>query len=122
MKQNITILYVDDEPINIMVFESTFDQYFKIETSISGMAALDKLNMNPDIKIVISDMKMPLMNGIEFITEAQKKFPDIKYYILTGYGLTEEIAGALKSNLICKYFSKPFNVKEILKSIETAIS
>jgi len=56
---------------------------------------------------------MPGMNGIEFIKLARHDFPDISYYILTGFDITEEIADALNERIIHKYFRKPFNMKEI---------
>ena len=62
-------------------------------------------------------MKMPGMNGIEFIKKAKESFPDIVFFILTGYEITEEITLALEEKLIHKYFKKPF----LMKEMETAI-
>ncbi len=67
-------------------------------------------------------MKMPEMNAIEFITLAKKEFPNIAYYILTGYDITQEIAEALNNKLIFKYFRKPFNLKEIEDAIIVALA
>lgn len=58
-------------------------------------------------------MKMPGMNGIEFIQKAKKLYSDIHYYILTSYDITPEIENALRTGLIDKYFQKPFNMKGI---------
>jgi two-component system, response regulator, stage 0 sporulation protein F len=118
MNNRITILNVDDEPINLKLFEINFGKKNIVITANSGYEGLTKLKLNPDIKIVISDMSMPGMNGIEFIRLAKEDFPNIVFYILTGYGLTEEISAALDDNLINKYFSKPLNAKEIELSIE----
>jgi len=71
--------------------------------------------------VVISDMKMPQMNGIEFITRARQKRPNIHYYILTGFEITDEIQSALNSKIIRKYFRKPFNMNEISSEIEAAL-
>ena len=75
------------------------------------------MKTNPHTKVVISDMKMPGMNGLEFIKLAKKDFPNISFYILTGFDVTEEISQALNEKLILKYFRKPFNVREIEASI-----
>ena len=118
MSNSTTILYIDDEPLNLMLFEKIFNRNYKIMTAASGFIGLEKLKANPEIQIVISDMKMPGMNGIEFIKLAKNEFPDKIYFILTGYGLTDELAFALNNNLIVKCFGKPFNVKEIEDAIQ----
>jgi len=61
------------------------------------------------------------MNGIEFIKKAKEKFPDKKFFILTGFEITEEILNALETGLILRYFSKPFNLNEIDSAISEAI-
>jgi len=116
------LLYVDDEPINIMIFEANFKRKFQVFTAKSGIEGLEKLNTNPGITIVISDMKMPEMNGLQFIAQAKDDFPDIQYFILSGYEITEEIMDALNNKLINKYFRKPFNMKEIERTLDEALS
>jgi len=117
MSDKTRLLYVDDEKINVMLFKINFSGNYEVLTSMSGFDGLELLDNHPDIKIIISDMKMPEMNGIEFITQAKEKFPDKKFYILTGFEITDEIQSALDSGLIQKYFRKPFNIQEIETSI-----
>lgn len=117
MDKKNTILYVDDEPINLKLFEINFQKKFTVLTALSGNKGLDVIKNNISIDVVISDMKMPGMNGIEFIKKAKSDYPTIKYFILTGYDITEEIADALNEKLILKYFRKPFDMKEIEESI-----
>ena len=81
------------------------------------MKGLEKLRSNPYIEIVISDMRMPELDGIEFIKLAKKEFPLIPCFILTGYDITKDISEALDQKLILKYFRKPLNNKEIEDSI-----
>jgi two-component system, response regulator, stage 0 sporulation protein F len=121
MNEKLTLLYVDDEQINLMLFEINFKKKYDVITAASGYEGLTKLKSNPEIIVVISDMKMPGMSGVEFIKQAKNEFPNIVYFILTGYGLTEEISKAIDDNLINKYFSKPFDMKEIDLSIENAV-
>jgi len=121
MNTGITILYVDDEPINTMIFAANFKRNYIVLTAGSGFEGLDILKSNPEISIVISDMKMPEMNGIQFITKAKMGFPNIRFFILSGYELTPEIVDALDNKLILKYFKKPFNLREIETAIEEAL-
>ncbi len=121
MSGRATLLYVDDEPINLQLFALYFRRKYDVKTAESGYAGLNILNKEPTISVVMSDMKMPGMSGIEFIKEAKSTFPSVYYFILTGYDITNEIALALKDKLIIKYFRKPFNVKEIESSIESLL-
>ena len=122
MTEKITLLYVDDEPINLKLFELNFRKKYNVITAESGFEGIKQLNSNPQTKIVISDMKMPGMNGIEFIKLAKKDYPQIAFFILTGFDITEEIADALNERLIHKYFRKPFNLKDIECSIEEILA
>lgn len=122
MKRNITILYVDDEEINLKLFQMQFQIYYSVITAISGEEGLLKLNKyKNDIIVVISDMRMPNMDGIEFITEARKEFDNIAYFILTGFDYNSRIDTALKNNVIQKFFTKPFDISEIQKAVDFAI-
>lgn len=116
------VLYVDDEPMNLRLFEINFSDMFKIYTAQDGCQGLDTLQREKVISTVISDMRMPGMNGIEFITKAKDSFPDKKYLLLTGFenipGTIPEIDSALQAGLISKCLRKPFQVSEIEELIE----
>jgi two-component system, response regulator, stage 0 sporulation protein F len=122
MKDRYTILYVDDELLNLQLFEANFKRKFNVCTADSALSGLELLNADPEINIVVSDMKMPVMNGIEFIKIAKAKYSTILFFILTGYEITEEILSAIKDGFIIKYFSKPFNIHEIEESIFEALN
>jgi YesN/AraC family two-component response regulator len=102
MNQPPTLLYVDDEPLNLMLFEINFKKKFNVKTALSGESGLDILSSVPSIQVVITDMKMPGMSGIEFIKKAKEQFPEIVFFILTGYEITKEIIHALEEKLIYK--------------------
>ncbi|MDP4276964.1 MAG: response regulator [Bacteroidota bacterium] len=116
------ILYVDDEKINLLLFEANLEKKYTVLTAEDGISALEILSENKDIEIVISDMRMPNMNGIEFIQCATELYPTISYYILTGYDITDEIQKALNKGLIRRYFSKPFRINEIISEIDTVLT
>lgn len=116
-----TILYVDDEPVNLQIFELNFRQRFNVLIAESGAAGLAILKVHPEIKIVISDMRMPGMNGIEFITAAKRLYPQLTFFILSGFEITEEIKKAMNEGLVYQYFKKPCNLPEIETSIFTVL-
>ena len=117
MTSEVKILYVDDEQINLLFFRHVFKNKYNVLTAESGFEGLKVLAENPDIKVIISDMRMPGMDGLQFIRKAKEENPDILFYILTGYEITPEIQQALEEKLILKYLQKPFNVGDIESSI-----
>jgi len=121
MDSKHTILYVDDEQLNLQLFAINFKDKYNVVTAISGQEGINTLKSNQKIKFVISDMKMPGMNGIQFIKLAKLEFPSILFYILTGFEITKEIADALNDKLILKYFRKPFNIRDIEAAIDEVI-
>lgn len=110
-------MYVDDEKINLMLFEVNFRNKFNIISAFSGKDGLNKLSQNTNIDVVISDMKMPQMNGVEFITKVKENRPNLPCFILTGYDLTPEISEAINLKIVDRYLAKPFNINEIESAI-----
>jgi DNA-binding NtrC family response regulator len=121
MNGKATILYVDDEEINVMLFELSFEDSFTVITANSGQEGLKKIISRSDIKAVISDMRMPMMNGVEFISKVKQEYPEIPCFILTGYDVIEEISNALRNGLLVKYFRKPFEQHLIEDAVSEAI-
>ncbi len=117
-EKNCYLLYVDDESINLMLFEKLFGKNYKVITANSGPKALELMQENPEIKLIFSDMKMPEMSGIEFIKQAKQQFKNKCYYIISGYEINDEIDNALTTGLIANYFKKPFNMAQLNQTIE----
>lgn len=103
------VLYVDDEETNLALFKFTFGKKFDVITAISGSEGLLHLATDNSIMLVISDMKMPLMNGVEFIKKARSLRSDIFCVILSGYLKDEETDSMIKSGLLIDYLMKPFD-------------
>jgi len=118
MQSDFKLLYVDDEATNLQLFYLNFRKDFEVYTATDAYEGLELLKSHSDeIVIVISDMKMPGMNGLEFIRKAKEIYPLKKYFILTGFNITPEINQAIDEGLILKCFSKPFNITEIRNAI-----
>lgn len=118
MNDKPKILYVDDEVINTQLFRIAFSKTFHILIADSGMEGLEILRKNPDTKFVISDMKMPIMNGLEFIYEIKRINSQLPCMLLSGYHKTPEIIEALNNGSIVAYMTKPFNKPKIEDLIE----
>ena len=113
-----SILYVDDEPYNLLLFEAGFKKAYPIITAASGKEGLEKLDAEDQIALVITDMKMPDMSGVDFVQEAKKRNHQKVYFILSGFDFNEEIQEGLSTGLIDRSFNKPFSFEEIKVAID----
>jgi len=121
-KTKRTVLYVDDEPNNLLLFRAAFRKKYEVITTESAKEGLDKLGSYPEIELVISDMKMPDMSGVSFVKEARNKNFEKFYFILSGFDFNEEIEAALADKLIDRSFKKPFSLEEIQQTIDECLT
>jgi two-component system, response regulator, stage 0 sporulation protein F len=112
----IEILYVDDEVINLDLFEYSFRKDFIIHKSLSAEQGLQILERE-NIGVLISDLKMPNMNGIEFIRLVKKKYPRLACILLTGYYEPQLYNDPVIQALLFKYLLKPFKKDELKNMI-----
>lgn len=115
------LLYVDDEPANLFLFEIAFADLYDLILAENGEEGLKMVSENQDISAVISDMKMPRMNGLEFLEEVKDINQDLRRFILTGYGLTPEIQQAIDDGIVIECFSKPFDLELIDQKIKDVL-
>lgn len=115
-----TILYVDDEPANIDGFTFTFEKEYNILSALSGEEAL-KILKNNEVKVVISDQKMPKMKGIQLLEKVANKYPDTVRIILSAYTDSEDIIDAINKGQIYRYLTKPWNKGEVTTTMANAI-
>ena len=113
-----TVLYVDDEQLNLLIFRGNFQTEFNVLVAENGELGLRVLKENESIVAVISDMKMPKMNGIEFIKNVKGHKPELPCFLLSGYDLTPEISEAKKNKLVVDFFQKPIDIPKVKKAID----
>jgi len=116
--RKIRLLYVDDEIAyqNIFRREMGEDQRFMIEIAGDGPSALEKLEKNP-ADIVLTDLSMPGMDGIELLEKIQRRWPDIFVLILTGVNSAQEAVRAMKAGAY-DYILKPFDFTTLQMQLE----
>ena len=118
---NYTILYVDDEYNNLVVFENAFFIHYNILTAISGQEALKIIREN-EIHLIITDQKMPSMTGIELLEEISPEFPDIPSMIITAYSDVDFIIPAINKCGIFSYILKPWDSRDLKITIDNALA
>ena len=107
------LLVVDDEPDNLDLLYRTFHREFKVLRAENGPSALELLAKEGDIAVIISDQRMPLMSGTEFLSLTATQYPDIMRIILTGYTDVEDLVEAINSGKVFKYVTKPWDDDEL---------
>ena len=115
------ILVVDDEPDNLDLLYRTFYRDYKVLRANSGLAALDILAQECDISVIISDQRMPMMSGTEFLSLTATQYPDIIRIILTGYTDVEDLVDAINAGKVFKYLTKPWESEELKAVVRQAM-
>lgn len=119
IENKISVLYVDDEPNNLISFKATFRLKYDVYTAISGTEAI-KILENKTIDIIITDQRMPEMTGVEFLEQVIKINADPMRILLTGYADMSAVVEAVNKGKIFHYLSKPWNENELEETIKRA--
>lgn len=114
-----SILYVDDEPINLELFKINFRNDYKVITATSARTGIEIIEKE-NISVIISDLKMPEMNGIEFIEYIKNSSPEKVCILLTAYIESDVMLKAINQELIFRYITKPWKKDDVKNVIELA--
>ncbi|MEB3282781.1 MAG: SpoIIE family protein phosphatase [Lyngbya sp.] len=115
-QSKLKLMVVDDEPDNLDLLYRTFRREFRVYKADSALNALEILQQEGEMAIIISDQRMPEMNGTEFLSQTVERFPDTIRILLTGYTDVEDLVEAINSGQVFKYITKPWS-PEALKSV-----
>ena len=117
-----TILFVDDErPVLKALKRSFIDENYRILTAEDAQQAFDLLSRNR-ISLIISDFRMPGMNGTEFLASVRKRDPDIIRILLTGAADAKTVMAAIDEGILYKYITKPWDDDELIIAVRLAIA
>ncbi|MDA3845775.1 MAG: response regulator [Vallitaleaceae bacterium] len=112
-----TILFVDDETQILKAFVRAFvDSEFDVITADSGEEALKTLETTK-VDLVISDMRMPGMDGYDFLSKVKTQYPDVLRIILSGYSDEKIVFKALQKNVAKLYMFKPWENEKLKNTI-----
>lgn len=116
----LKLMVVDDEPDNLDLLYRTFRRDFHVFKADGAMSALKILDQEGEMAIIISDQRMPLMNGTEFLSKTVDRFPDTIRILLTGYTDVEDLVDAINSGKVFKYITKPWNPENLKTVVQQA--
>ena len=120
--EKIAILCVDDEKNVLRSLERIFlDDDYEILTATSGEEGLSILENHGPCQVVISDYRMPVMDGVEFLRAVYERWPDTVRIVLSGYADAGAIVAAINDGHIYKFIPKPWNDDELRVTIGNAL-
>ena len=112
-----TILLVDDEPSILSALRRLLrPQGYKILMAEGGAAGLALMALE-SVDLVVSDMRMPEMDGVQFLEQVRERWPGTVRVMLTGYADISSTIGAINRGAIHRYISKPWDDQDILLAI-----
>ena len=118
-----SILLVDDEVSITKALQRLFrKEGYHILTASSGQEGLELLEKaEKSVSLIISDQRMPEMNGAQFLEKAKEIFPDAIRFLLTGYSDMDAIVDAVNKGEIHRYLTKPWNDDDLLLQVRQGL-
>lgn len=120
MPEKIKILYIDDEPENLVGFKASLRLDYQILTAVNIPDAISCMDNNPEIRIIFCDQRMPGKTGVDFFEEIRVTHPLPVRIMLTAYTDVESIIDAINKGNIFRYVKKPWTEADIIWAIEDA--
>lgn len=115
------ILFVDDEPAVLDGYRRLFGREIRIETAAGGHDGLATITTSGPFGLVISDMRMPEMDGARFLASVAETAPETVRIALTGYADIETAMYAVNEGRIFRFLTKPCTKENLLKSIDAGL-
>jgi DNA-binding NtrC family response regulator len=121
MSEKPEILLIDDEPLVLDSLKILFKRDYKVLTAESGEQGINELRKHPNIKVVISDQRMPGLLGHETLREIKKINPHSIRILLTGYSDLEAILNSVNSGEVFRYINKPWDSTRLTQVVQLGI-
>jgi response regulator RpfG family c-di-GMP phosphodiesterase len=118
---NLKILFVDDDPNVLAAMQRNLRRRFVLEVAISGSEALEILRSQGPFAVIVADMSMPVMNGVELLEAVQVESPDTVRIMLTGNADQRTAAEAVNRGNVFRFLSKPCTPEALAAALDTAL-
>jgi len=116
------ILFVDDEPAVLDGYKRTLHREFEVDIAVGGELGLASIRDRGPYSIVISDMRMPGMNGAQFLAQVRQKTPETVRMLLTGYTDLDAAILAVNEGSIFRFLTKPCEKEILTKAIGAGLA
>jgi len=115
------VLFVDDDENLLIIHKRNYRNTFHVITANSAEQGLSELKYNDDIKVIVSDYDMPVMNGIEFLSKVKEIKPNIVRVIITGRADFNMAIDAVNEGSIFRFITKPCEKEKLQMTISQCI-
>src|SRR6056297_4318820 len=119
MSQPFVLLVDDEQPFIDTMTKRLSKRNLKVLSCLDGESALEILDKNRNLDVVILDVKMPGMDGVETLQEIKKSYPLIEVVMLTGHATVESAVEGMKLGAF-DYLMKPCDIDELLQKVNQA--
>jgi PAS domain S-box-containing protein len=114
------VLLVDDEPQILLALEDLLSDYYVVLKSETPEGALDVMRADSEIAVVITDQRMPLMNGDEFLRKIGDGSHALRIMV-SGFADLPAVLRAVNEGDVCAYVTKPWDEVDLLRKVQTAV-
>lgn len=121
MQDKPRILCVDDESNVLEGLSQNLRRRFAVETALGSQAALATLETGKTFAVIVSDMRMPGMNGAELLSRTRRSHPAMVRVLLTGYAEVESAIAAVNEGNIFRFLTKPCPPEALIRALEDAV-
>lgn len=122
MSKKRLILFVDDEELVLLCFERLLGRRFDLEFAGGPDQALEAVSTRGPYAVVVSDMGMPGMNGIELLSKVKQACPDTVGLLLSGNAEFDEADEAIRQGIVFRLVQKPCPTEELIQILEEALA
>ena len=116
------VLLVDDEPNVLLGYQRLLHKDFETDTAVGGAGALIAIQANGPYAVVLSDMRMPQMDGIQLLSKVKSLAPDTIRMMLTGYADVQTALGAVNEGNIFRFLTKPCSKETLTNALSAGLT
>ncbi|MCL2932076.1 MAG: response regulator [Trichodesmium sp. MAG_R03] len=123
MSEKLKLMVVDDEPNNLDLLYRTFRRQYKVFRAANASLAMEILETEGEMAVIISDHSMPDMMGIQFLKQTKDSFPDTIRILLSGYGeeqINSEVDEIQQADIF-KCLTKPCSPQELKDVLQESV-
>lgn len=120
--EKATILIVDDDPSVLDIVDRQVSQYgFQTFKALNGKSALDVAQETPNIDLLLTDIMMPVMNGIDLAIQFKSLHPDAQVLFMSGYTNPSIADYRISENDVYGFLQKPFKTEALINKIKNLL-
>lgn len=114
------VLFVDDEPNVLQSYQRNLRKILSLDVACGGEEALERISSEEPYAVVVSDMRMPGMNGLELLSEVKTRSPDTVRIMLTGNNDQQTAVAAVNEGDVFRFLNKPCSTENLVQAVNAA--